>query len=223
MSSARRLAPRALVYAILLASLCLSLGAAEITPPEQFLGFKVGADFHLATYEQALGYIEHALRLLPDDAAILDTPEFLDPNNTGRNRNRAAVAQTFVQRSRYAKFTVAVNHFKSKGGDTPMRVAVRALRNRRDSRTMATGISAGASPLRICDVTSATRRYTRRDQSGGKVPTRAPCSTSGLPMNDSTGNRRSMQSNCSHPRAPATGMPESRPGRCVLGRLCRTA
>ncbi len=31
---------------------------AEVTPPERFLGFKVGADYRLATYEQALGYFK---------------------------------------------------------------------------------------------------------------------------------------------------------------------
>jgi hypothetical protein len=58
MTPYRRLFPRVLVSAFVLASFCISLSAAEITPPEEFLGFKVGADFHLATYEQALGYIE---------------------------------------------------------------------------------------------------------------------------------------------------------------------
>lgn len=32
--------------------------SAQVTDPESFLGFKPGADFHLMTYEQALGYFE---------------------------------------------------------------------------------------------------------------------------------------------------------------------
>ena len=35
-------------------SLCFS----QITIPEVYLGFKPGADFHLATYEQLIGYLE---------------------------------------------------------------------------------------------------------------------------------------------------------------------
>lgn len=30
----------------------------QVTPPEKYLGFKPGADFHLANYEQAIGYFE---------------------------------------------------------------------------------------------------------------------------------------------------------------------
>lgn len=48
-------------------------------------------------------------------AAILDTPEFIDPNNTGRNKNRAALAQTFTENATGESFTAVVNHFKSKG------------------------------------------------------------------------------------------------------------
>ncbi|MCP3973449.1 MAG: ExeM/NucH family extracellular endonuclease, partial [bacterium] len=47
--------------------------------------------------------------------AILETPEFLDPNNTGRDRNRAALAQTFTENATGESFTAVVNHFKSKG------------------------------------------------------------------------------------------------------------
>ena len=39
----------------------LSLGWAansQVTTPENYLGFKPGADFHLANYEQAIGYFE---------------------------------------------------------------------------------------------------------------------------------------------------------------------
>ncbi len=47
--------------------------------------------------------------------AVLDTPAFLDPNNLGDDKNRAALAQSFVGSSSGGVFTVAVNHLKSKG------------------------------------------------------------------------------------------------------------
>ena len=51
---------------------------------------------------------------------ILATPAFLDPNNTGSDRNRPALAQTFqivdANNPGFAeRLTVVVNHFKSKG------------------------------------------------------------------------------------------------------------
>ena len=49
------------------------------------------------------------------DYAVLDTPAFLDPNNTGSDKNRPAVAQTFSVNSTGGVFTVVVNHLKSKG------------------------------------------------------------------------------------------------------------
>ena len=40
---------------------------------------------------------------------------FLDPNNLGEAKNRAALAQSFVDNANGGLFTVAVNHLKSKG------------------------------------------------------------------------------------------------------------
>ncbi len=34
------------------------MAVAQVTPPEEYLGYKPGADFHLATYEEAMGYLE---------------------------------------------------------------------------------------------------------------------------------------------------------------------
>lgn len=56
-------------------------------------------------------------------AAILDAPAFTDPNNTGEQRNRPAIAQTFevINPSNPdfgAAFNVVVNHLKSKGSGT---------------------------------------------------------------------------------------------------------
>ncbi len=49
------------------------------------------------------------------DVAVLDTPEFLDPNNTGSPKNRAAVASSFIDNASGEVFSVVVNHLKSKG------------------------------------------------------------------------------------------------------------
>lgn len=48
------------------------------------------------------------------DFAILDTPEFVRPL-TDDPKNRPALAQTFREKATSGVFTVAVNHFKSKG------------------------------------------------------------------------------------------------------------
>ena len=47
--------------------------------------------------------------------AVLDDPSFTDPNNSGTDKNRPAVAQTFTEVASNSSFTVVVNHLKSKG------------------------------------------------------------------------------------------------------------
>jgi len=49
------------------------------------------------------------------DVAVLDSPAFLDPTGTGDDKNRPAVAQTFVPAGGGHAVTVVVNHLKSKG------------------------------------------------------------------------------------------------------------
>ncbi|HEU5111701.1 MAG TPA: ExeM/NucH family extracellular endonuclease, partial [Acidimicrobiia bacterium] len=49
--------------------------------------------------------------------AVLDTDEFLDPNNLGMAQNRPAQAQTFRENATGELFTVVVNHLKSKGSE----------------------------------------------------------------------------------------------------------
>ncbi|HEU5102147.1 MAG TPA: ExeM/NucH family extracellular endonuclease [Roseiflexaceae bacterium] len=49
------------------------------------------------------------------DHAVLDTQAFVNPRNASVDRNRPAVAQTFEEMSTGARFTVVVNHLKSKG------------------------------------------------------------------------------------------------------------
>ncbi len=49
--------------------------------------------------------------------AVLDSDSFLDPNGLGGAQNRPAQAQTFEQRKTGERFTVVVNHLKSKGSE----------------------------------------------------------------------------------------------------------
>ena len=53
-----KLETRKVVFSILATLLLIMPGFSQITLPEDYLGFKPGADFHLANYEQAIGYFE---------------------------------------------------------------------------------------------------------------------------------------------------------------------
>ncbi len=70
----------------------------------------------------AVGFIYDTFTTnLVGDAAILDTPEFLNPLGAGSpdaSFNRAALAQTFEDKDSGGIFTASVNHFKSKGSLT---------------------------------------------------------------------------------------------------------
>lgn len=48
-------------------------------------------------------------------AAVLAAPEFVNPFGSNLDRNRPAVAQTFMETASGEVFTVVINHFKSKG------------------------------------------------------------------------------------------------------------
>jgi uncharacterized protein len=77
---------------------------------------RAGVDSVVGTDAIKVGFIYRPGAVTPlGDAAVLDTPAFLDPNNTGADRNRAAVAQTFVENSSGEVMSVVVNHWKSKG------------------------------------------------------------------------------------------------------------
>ena len=52
---------------------------------------------------------------LVGDFAVLDEPSFTDPNNSGQQKNRPALAQTFREEATGGVLTVVANHFKSKG------------------------------------------------------------------------------------------------------------
>lgn len=65
-----------------------------------------------------VGLLYRADRVDPiGEAAVLDTPEFLDPAGTGEDKNRAAVAASFHQIGTDEVFSVAANHLKSKGSE----------------------------------------------------------------------------------------------------------
>lgn len=63
-----------------------------------------------------VGLVYRPAALTPvGQTAVLDTMAFLDPNNTGEDRNRAAIAQSFRENATGEVFSVTVNHLKSKG------------------------------------------------------------------------------------------------------------
>jgi predicted extracellular nuclease len=76
----------------------------------------VGTDGVVGTDAIKVGVLYRSDRVTPVGVpAVLDTPAFLDPAGTGQDKNRAAVAASFVQNGTDEVFSVAVNHLKSKG------------------------------------------------------------------------------------------------------------
>ncbi|MDE3155636.1 MAG: hypothetical protein KGN76_11070 [Acidobacteriota bacterium] len=83
----RRLSARAVPLVVLLALVCVPAGRAAaqgaapaaIPTPESVLGFKPGADFHLATYEEALGYFQKL-------AAVSNRIRLVDIGKTSEGR-----------------------------------------------------------------------------------------------------------------------------------------
>jgi predicted extracellular nuclease len=64
----------------------------------------------------AVGFIYDTTTVMPvGSASVLDSDTFLDPNDSGDSRNRAALAQTFQEIATGEMFTAVINHFKSKG------------------------------------------------------------------------------------------------------------
>jgi len=72
----------------------LTSGWAQITTPESYLGYKPGADFHLMTYEEAIGYLEKV-------AGETDMMQIMDMGPT-----------SFGRRMKYAVISSAVNMAK---------------------------------------------------------------------------------------------------------------
>ncbi len=89
------------------------------------LNERVGAGTYAFVGEGSIGpdairvaiiYKPKKVKLVGDDA-ILDSVEFLDPNGLGGAQNRPAQAQTFKEKKTGERFTVVVNHLKSKGSE----------------------------------------------------------------------------------------------------------
>ena len=76
---------------------------------------------NVGTDEIAVGFVYRTTAVTPlGGPAILNSAAFLDPNSTGTDKNRPAIAQTFrvsdsANPGEGELFTVAVNHLKSKG------------------------------------------------------------------------------------------------------------
>ena len=77
-------------------------GFAEVMPPEKFLGFRVGADYHLATYDQAVAYF----KVLEGESAKLKVFE-MGKTGMGRAMIYAVIASenTMKNLDRYREIT----------------------------------------------------------------------------------------------------------------------
>ncbi|WES63870.1 ExeM/NucH family extracellular endonuclease [Microbacter sp. GSS18] len=102
-----------------------------------------GTDSVVGTDAIKTGVIYRTGAVTPYGAsAVLDTPEFLNPLGADTDKNRAAVAQSFVENASGEVFSVAVNHLKSKGSecDEPGEGGLTGSCN--DTRTAAAGVLA---------------------------------------------------------------------------------
>ncbi len=86
-SGARTLPWRRLGPVILLWLACVVAASAEVTAPEKFLGFKPGADFKLATYEQAMAYVEQLAKESPRIRVFE-----MGPTSMGRTQKYVAIS-----------------------------------------------------------------------------------------------------------------------------------
>lgn len=86
--------------------LFLANGYSQITPPEDYLGFKPGADFHLATYEQAIGYFE-LIAGQTDRMQIFD----MGATSEGRRMKYAVISSeaNMVRLDRYKEITTRLS------------------------------------------------------------------------------------------------------------------
>ncbi len=72
---------------LILLSGLLNSGIDQITTPEAYLGYKPGADFHLMTYEEAIGYLEK-IAGESDRIQIMD----MGPTSYGRRMKYAVIS-----------------------------------------------------------------------------------------------------------------------------------
>ncbi len=96
-----------------LKSLVGALNAEDSPCPDKTYAFTDGP----ATGEDAIqqGIIYKANTVTPLDRAVLDDSGFTDPNDLGEEKNRPAIAETFMDNETGGVFTAVVNHLKSKG------------------------------------------------------------------------------------------------------------
>ena len=75
----------------------------QITPPEDYLGYKPGADFHLATYEQLVGYFD-LLASQTDRLQMFD----MGPTTEGRRMRYAIISseENMANLDMYKVFTI---------------------------------------------------------------------------------------------------------------------
>lgn len=76
-----------LFYALLFLAGTTQFLDAQVTKPEEYLGFKPGADFHLANYEQAIGYFEK-IAAQTDRMRVFD----MGPTSYGRRMKFAIIS-----------------------------------------------------------------------------------------------------------------------------------
>lgn len=83
-------------------SICLSACFGQVTPPEEYLGYKPGADFHLATYEQAMEYFD----LLASETGRMQMFD-MGPTSEGRRMRYAVISseENMVNLDRYKEIT----------------------------------------------------------------------------------------------------------------------
>ncbi|MFC1729665.1 M14 family metallopeptidase [candidate division KSB1 bacterium] len=94
------------ISALVICGLFSSFADSQVTPPEEFLGFIPGADFYLATYEQAIGYYE-LIASQTDRMQIFD----MGPTSFGRRMKYGVVSseENMARLDRYKEINEALS------------------------------------------------------------------------------------------------------------------
>jgi len=102
MISMRRINVLLFVSGFLLLCVYLPASFGQVTVPEDYLGFKPGADFHLVTYEQAIGYFE-LIASQTDRMQVFD----MGPTSEGRRMKYAIISseENMANLERYKEIT----------------------------------------------------------------------------------------------------------------------
>ena len=94
----------------------IASGLNDVLGADTFDYIAAGEDAVVGTDAIKVGLLYRTDAVLPiGDTAVLDDTMFLDPNDTGSPKNRAAVAASFVDLTSGGVVSVVVNHLKSKG------------------------------------------------------------------------------------------------------------